>query len=55
MTEEKPQPVTPWLVDRFKNRKLTKKLREIEMLKLQVEEAKVFLELKKLRTEIDKE
>jgi len=44
----------PKLIDLFKDRKLIKKRREIELLKLQVEEAKIYMELKEIRKELDK-
>jgi len=49
MNNEKLEPVLPSLLKDWKNRKLLKKQKEIEELKLDIEKAKLNKELKEIK------
>lgn len=56
MTEEnKQEPIIPSVLQRWKDRKLIKKQKEIEMMKLEIEHAKLYKEYQKVRGEIGQE
>jgi len=47
--ETKQEPAIPWIIKRFKERKITKKKREIEELKLDIEKTKLEKELEETK------
>lgn len=49
--ENNQEPAIPYLIDKFKKRKLRKQAEKNELLKLQIEEAELYIKLVKLRKE----
>lgn len=49
MENQKSEPTIPYMIQRFKNRKLRQKQEEIEQLKLAIEKAKLEKELEEIK------
>lgn len=52
MTKEKIEPVIPQLVKNWKNREVLKKQKEIDMLNLEIEKAKLQKKLKEVKNNV---
>jgi len=53
--KEKDKPAIPYLIEKWKTRKIRKKMQEIEMYKLEIEKARLHKELKQIVEEINNE
>lgn len=49
MNNNKPEPVLPQIIKDWKNKKVIEKNKEIELLRLEIEKAKLEKELKEIR------